>query len=112
MALNVDGKSGTTGTLSIGSTPENKKGLLDLSLDVGDHPREPRDKAARQHRPADAMRRTGRFALSLNLLPSVAGGLLNIGSDVLGGRSRRRRKKHMRQAHKKEPTRIERAASE
>ena len=112
MVLNVGGGSGTSGTLTIGSTPENKRGLLDLSLDIGSDRRKPQDKAAGENQPADATRRAGRFALSLGLLPSVAGGLLNIGIDVFGGKNKRGHRKHNRRARKNESTKIERSASE
>jgi hypothetical protein len=113
VALNVGGKSGTSGTVTIGSTPKNKKGIFDLSLDIGSDPRKPQDDAAEENQDmADATRRTGRFALSLGLLPSVAGGLLNIGIDVLGGKNKRGHRKHNRRARKNGSAKTERSASE
>ncbi len=110
VALNVDSKSGTSSTVTIGSTPKNKKGLFDLSLDIGGDQRK-QDETAGEDQPADATHRKGRFALSLGLLPSVAGGLINIGIDVLGGNGTRDYRKHNRRARKNGSAKTERFAS-
>jgi hypothetical protein len=100
MALKVNGKSGTTGTLTVGSTPKNKKGLLDLVLDIGGDAQNQDRGAGEDQDLGNGNNRKKRFSLALDLLPSVAGGLLNLGIDVLGGRNEKDHRKRHRRARK------------
>jgi hypothetical protein len=112
LALKVDGKAGTTGSLTIGSTPKNKKGLVDLALDIAGKAQDPKDEADDDQPQTKATTRKKKFALSLGILPSAVGGLLNLGIDVFGGDAERGHRRHKRRARKNESTKATRSASE